>query len=203
MTTKRGTPDNPLVHPITGERIVFLKRSRDTGGALLQMQHFMAPGGFVAAPHVHPNQEERFAVRDEPLVFKIRGVERTYQPGETAVVPAGAPHVWWNPGQREAHVLMEFLPALDTETFFENWFGLAADGRFNGKGLPRSVLQLMVIARDYRREIGFPPPLNWIVTPLSFALAPVARLRGYRGRYERYSGPAEAVPAPVDVGVRS
>jgi hypothetical protein len=61
----------------------------------------------------------------------------------------------------------------------------------------------MVIARDYRREIGFPQPLNWIVTPLSFALAPVAKRRGYRGRYERYSGPAEAVPAPVDVGVRS
>lgn len=203
MTTRQGTPDSPLVHPITGERIVFLKRSRDTGGALLQMQHFMAPGGFVAAPHVHPDQEERFVVRDEPLVFNIGGVERTYQPGETAVVPAGAPHVWWNPGQREAHALMEFLPALDTETFFETWFGLAADGQFNAKGLPKSLLQLMVIARDYRREIGFPPPLTWIVTPLSFALAPVARVRGYRGRYERYSGRADTVPAPMDVGVRS
>ena len=38
---------------------------------------------------------------------------------------------------------------------------------------------------------------------LSFALAPVAKLRGYRGRYERYSGPAEAVPAPVDLGTPS
>ena len=202
MTT-RGTSDNPLIHPITGERIIFVKRSRDTGGALLQMQHFMAPGGFVAAPHVHPNQEERFAVRDEPLVFKIRGVERTYEPGDTAVVPAGAPHVWWNPGQREAQVLMEFLPALETETFFENWFGLAADGQFGARGLPKSFLQLAVIAHDYRREIGFPPPLDWIVRPLSFALAPVARLRGYRGRYDRYSGPTEAGPAPGDVEVSS
>jgi len=92
---------------------------------------------------------------------------------------------------------------LETETFFENWFGLAADGQFGARGLPKSFLQLVVVAREYRREIGFPPPLNWIVTPLSFALAPVARLRGYRGRYDRYSGPTEAGPAPGDVEVSS
>jgi hypothetical protein len=83
MTTRQELLTTPL-HPITGERIVFLKRSRDTGGVVLQMQHFMAPGGFVAAPHVHPNQEERFAVRDAPLVFKIRGVERMVSGDERA-----------------------------------------------------------------------------------------------------------------------
>jgi quercetin dioxygenase-like cupin family protein len=198
-----GTADNPLVQPITGERIVFLKRSRDTDGTLLRMQHVMAPHGFVAAPHVHPNQEERFQVGGSPLVFRIGKVERIYQPGETAVVPPGAPHVWWNPGQDEAHVLMEFAPALDTETFFENWFGLAADGKFNAKGLPKSLLQLMVLARDYRREIAFPPPLNWIVGPLAMSLAPVGRLRGYRSRYERYSGRAVADPVPAEPRLRS
>jgi quercetin dioxygenase-like cupin family protein len=200
MSPALGSPDSPLLHPITGERIVFLKRSRDTGGTLLRMQHSMAPGGFVAAPHVHPHQEERFEVHDAPLIFKIRGVERTYEPGETAVVPAGAPHVWWNPGHHEAQALMEFLPALNTETFFENWFGLAADGQFNAKGLPKSLLQLMVMAHDYRREIAFPPPLAWIVMPLSFALAPVGKLRGYRSRYERYSAPAEPDVALADAG---
>ena len=57
-----GTEENPLVHPVTGERIVFRKRSRDTGGELLEMSLFLAPKGFIAAPHVHPNQEERFEV---------------------------------------------------------------------------------------------------------------------------------------------
>jgi hypothetical protein len=52
-----GTAENPLVHPVTGERLVFRRRSRDTGGELLEFELLMAPGGFIAAAHVHPNQE--------------------------------------------------------------------------------------------------------------------------------------------------
>lgn len=44
-----GTPENPLVHPVTGERLVFRRRSRDTGGELLEFDLLMAPGGFMAA----------------------------------------------------------------------------------------------------------------------------------------------------------
>ena len=51
-----GTEENPLIHPVTGERIVFRKRSRDTAGELLEMHLYLAPGGFIAAPQVHPNQ---------------------------------------------------------------------------------------------------------------------------------------------------
>src|SRR5687767_7778886 len=87
-----GTEENPLVHPVTGERIVFRKRSRDTGGELMEMTLYLAPRGFIAAPHVHPNQEERFEVSGAAVMFKIDGKERLYQPGEVAVVPPGTPH---------------------------------------------------------------------------------------------------------------
>ena len=39
-----GTEERPLVHPITGERIVFRKRSRDTGGELFEMSLYLAGG---------------------------------------------------------------------------------------------------------------------------------------------------------------
>jgi hypothetical protein len=74
------------------------------------------------------------------------------------------------------------------ETLFETLFGLAADGKVNAKGLP-NPLQMMVLARAYRREVQPAPPLSRIVGPLSIVLAPVGRLLGYRARYERYSGP--------------
>src|SRR5436190_21908882 len=86
-----GTEDNPLVHPVTGERIVFRKRAADTGGALMEMSLYLAPGGFIAAQHVHPKQEERFEVEGAPVMFKVAGKERLYQPGEVAIVPAGTP----------------------------------------------------------------------------------------------------------------
>jgi quercetin dioxygenase-like cupin family protein len=182
-----GTEEHPLVHPITGERLVFRKRSRDTAGELLEFTLFLAPKGFIAAQHVHPNQEERFEVGGAPVTFKVAGKERLYRPGEVAVVPPGTPHVWWNPSADEAATLVQFRPALDTETFFETFFGLAADGKVGRNGLP-NPLQLMVLARAYNREMQLPPPAQWVMGPLAMLLAPVGRALGYRGRYDRYSG---------------
>jgi quercetin dioxygenase-like cupin family protein len=188
-TSDMGTEERPLVHPVTGERIVFRKRSRDTGGELFEMTLYLAPKGFIAAAHVHPNQEERFEVAGAPVIFKIAGKVRLYQPGEVAVVPPGTPHVWWNPGTEEAATLVQFRPALDTETFFETFFGLATDGKVGKNGLP-NPLQMMVLARDYRREMQAPLPARWVLGPIAMALAPIGRAMGYRGRYEKYSGPA-------------
>jgi len=183
-----GTDQSPLVNPVTGERIVFRKRARDTGGELMEMTLYLAPGGFIASPHVHPNQEERFEVGGSPVMFRVAGKERLYQPGETAIVPAGVPHVWWNASEHESATLVQFRPALDTETFFETYFGLARDGRVNKKGLP-NPLQMSVLARGYTREMALPPPAQWILGPMAIVMAPVARALGYRARYDRYSGP--------------
>lgn len=193
-----GTEENPLVHPVTGERMVFRKRARDTDGEFLELTLYMAPGGFIATPHAHPEQEERFEISGAEVIFRVAGVERRYKPGEVAVVPPGVPHTWWNPSQTEAAALIQFRPALDTETLFETFFGLAADGKVNAKGMP-SLLQMMVLGRAYRREARPAPPLSWIAVPLSAVLAPVGRLVGYRSRYEKYSGPlptASAAEAP-------
>ena len=184
-----GTDENPLVHPVTGERIVFRKRARDTGGELLELNLYLAPGGFIAAPHVHPNQEERFEVSGAEVIFRVGRDERRYKPGEVVIVPRGTPHTWWNPSETEAAALIQFRPALDTETMFETFFGLAADGKVNVKGMP-NPLQMMVLARAFRREAKPPPPLSWITDPLSVVLAPIGRLMGYRARYEKYSGPS-------------
>jgi len=186
-----GTEENPLIHPVTGERIVFRRRSRDTAGELLEMNLYLAPRGFIAAPHVHPNQEERFEVAGAAVMFRVAGKERLYEPGAVVVVPPGTPHTWWNPSEKEAATLIQFRPALDTETFFETFFGLAADGKVNAKGMP-TPLQLMVLARAYNREMQLAPPAQWVLGPLAMLLAPVGRVLGYRGRYDKYSGPAGA-----------
>jgi quercetin dioxygenase-like cupin family protein len=133
-TPRIGTAENPLIHPVTGERIVFRKRSRDTGGELLEFYLYLAPGGFIAAPHIHPNQEERFEVGGAAVMIRVGREERLYQPGEVAVVPACVPHVWWNPSPEESATLIQLRPALDMETFFETLFGLARDGKVKRKG---------------------------------------------------------------------
>jgi quercetin dioxygenase-like cupin family protein len=189
--TTIGSADNPLIHPVTGERIVFRRRAADTAGELLEMDVFMAPSGFVATPHVHPAQEERFEIRGTEVMFRLGREERRFKPGDVVVVPAGVAHTWWNPSEREAATLVQFRPALDSETLLETWFGLGADGKTDARGMP-NPLQLMVLTRHFSREVEPPPPLRWLAIPASYVLAPIGRLLGYRARYERYSGPAPA-----------
>jgi quercetin dioxygenase-like cupin family protein len=152
------------------------------------MTLYLAPGGFIAGTHVHPEQEERFEVGGAAVMFKVAGKERLYQPGDVAVVPAGTPHVWWNPSQEESATLVQFRPALDTETFFETLFGLAKDGKVGKNGLP-NPLQFMVILQAFRHEIRAPFPAQLLVGPLAAIASPIGRALGYRARYDRYSGP--------------
>jgi quercetin dioxygenase-like cupin family protein len=189
-----------LNHPVTGERIVWHDVAGDTGGALLRLELFAAPGGFVAAEHVHPNQEERFEVRAGTLGLRVDGVERVLRAGDVAVVPPGRPHAWWNAGDDEARLLGELRPALRTEMFFETFFGLAQDGKVNRKGLP-NLLQLAVLMREYPEEIRLARPSAGMQKALFGPLALAGRLLGYRGWYPRYT--PEPVPkatvSPRDV----
>ena len=172
-----------LEHPITRERIVFRKTSLDTGGELFQADFYLQPGGFVAAEHIHPLQEERFEVISGTLRGRVAGKEFTGGPGEKVVVPAGTPHVWWNSGDAEMHVLAEVRPALRIETFFETFFGLAQYGKVSPKtGLP-NLLQMAILMRAYRNELILARPPRPMQTVLFGLLAPIGRLLGYKAEY--------------------
>ena len=70
-----------IENPITGEKVTFLKTSAETDGELVVIDTTVAPGGFVAAEHVHPYQSERFEVLSGEVEFR-RG-------GEIVVAKAG------------------------------------------------------------------------------------------------------------------
>jgi quercetin dioxygenase-like cupin family protein len=172
-----------IEHPITRERIVFRKSSRDTGGAFLQADFYLQPGGFVAVEHIHPLQEERFEVVSGTLSGSFSGKEQAIGAGEIIVVPPGTPHVWWNSGDSETHVLVELRPALKTETFFETFFGLAQNGKVSPRtGLP-NPLQMAVLMRAYRNELILARPPRPMQAVLFGLLAPIGRLLGYKAEH--------------------
>jgi quercetin dioxygenase-like cupin family protein len=175
-----------LNHPVTGERVIWRQVAADTDGRLLQGDLYAEPGGFVAAAHVHPRQEERFEVVSGTLRLRIGDDERVLTVGDVAVIPAGLPHVWWNDGEDDVHVLGEFRPALRTEVFFETFFGLAADGKTNQKGLP-NPLRLAVMMREYEDEVRLARPSVRVQRALFGPLAVIGRAIGYRGWYPAYT----------------
>lgn len=173
-----------LEHPVTGEKIIFRKTAKDTGGELMQADVIMRPHGFVAAEHVHPLQEERFEVLSGSVKFRVNGVERVVQAGETTVVPPRSPHVWWNDSDQEAHVLVDVRPALRFDEFFETFFGLAQAGKVDKKtGLPNLFVMALVL-REFEKEIYLAQPPVAAQRILFSLFALVGRLLGYQGHYE-------------------
>jgi quercetin dioxygenase-like cupin family protein len=171
-----------IENPITGERIVFHRTSRETNGEAVVIECFLKPTGFVAATHLHPLQEERFQILAGRIGFTLDGQETIAGPGDRVLVDAGTAHRFWNAGDDEAHFVCEVRPALGFEQLLETMFALAADGKTNRKGLP-NPLRLAVIARHHFDDVRLPFPPAW-VQRLGLALgAPLGRLLGYTAAY--------------------
>jgi quercetin dioxygenase-like cupin family protein len=174
-----------IYNPRQNDRVVFLQTARETDGQLLRLEMFASPGAAAPPDHVHPRQEERFETVSGVLRARVGGEEHSLGAGETMVVPPGTPHTWWIDGQEDAHALVEFRPALNTETFFETMYGLARDGKVDENGVP-PFLQTAVISSAY--EIYLPRPPIAMQKALFALLVPVGRLMGYRPSYPEYSG---------------
>ena len=186
-----------IENPVSGERFTFLRTAADTGGEFLEMELAVPPGGEVPIPHLHARQEEAFAVLAGTLRCRVGGGgPRTLGPGGAVVVPPGVGHAWWNAGAEELRLRVTFRPALQVEAMFETACGLARDGQVDVKGAPR-FLQCVVLAGAYETYLERPPvPIQ---RALFAILRPLARLRGYRARYPRYSGPAaDRGPRPAN-----
>jgi quercetin dioxygenase-like cupin family protein len=179
-----------IENPVTGERIVFHKTSRETNGEAVVIEAFVKPTGFVAAAHVHPHQDERFEVLRGTVGFRSGRQNIELGPGGRLTIPAGTPHAFWNAGDGEAHFVCEVRPALQFEQLLETMFALANDGKTNKKGLP-NPLRLAVIAQAHFEDVRLPFPPVWMQRVGLAMGAPVGRLFGYGAVYV----PAEGAPA--------
>jgi mannose-6-phosphate isomerase-like protein (cupin superfamily) len=180
-----------IENPITGERIVFNKTSRETNGEAVEIEVFVRPGGVVAAAHVHPHQSERFEIVSGRIGMKLGRKKVELGPEEVAVVEPGTPHKFWNAGTDELHFVAVVRPALQFERLLETMFALAADGKTNRKGMP-NPLRLAVIAHAHFDVVRLPfPPAS--LQRLGLALgAPLGRLVGYEPTYAQAGIPAPA-----------
>ena len=175
---------------ITGERVVVLRGDEDAAPGESGFGHLtVAPRGAVAGEHIHPRISERFIVISGTLATRLGGVERRLNAGEEATAEPGVAHDWWNAGEGFASVLVEVEgPDEQRQRFdamFATIFGLANAGRTNASGMP-SLLQLALLAREFRDVIVFTRPPRAIQAPLFAALSAIGRLRGLRGVYPEY-----------------
>jgi quercetin dioxygenase-like cupin family protein len=176
-----------IENPVNGERITWVDTAQSSGGSLLSFDLALRPDAAVAAEHRHLRQEERFTVTSGRIGLALAGEEHILGPGEGATVASGMAHRWWNVDAGETVVRVELRPALETEVFFETFFGLARDGKTNAKGIP-GLLQIAVAYGDLGDSCPrlVKPPIavqHFVFKPL----APIGRLLGRRSVYPEYS----------------
>ncbi len=187
---KRG---ETIENPVTRERLTWLDTTNDTDGELLRFDLFVRPGGSVPVAHIHTKQSESFEIVAGKMRYRVGGDrEKDLHEGESMAVAPGTPHIRWNPGDEELRAIVEFRPALNTETFIENMWGFARDGRKRGgKGVP-NMLQLAVwFAGTYEGENYLERPPIPIQKALFALLAPIGRRLGYKDWYPEYTDPEE------------
>jgi mannose-6-phosphate isomerase-like protein (cupin superfamily) len=163
-----------IENPVTGERITFVETAADTRGELLRFELVMPPGVGVPVAHVHCYQEERFELLAGAGRFRVgRDVVRA-RTGDIVVVPPGAAHRFWNDGDEELRVTVDFRPALRTEQFFEQLWG----GGLTRFGLPGLRLATELAGQGYLEEVSLP----WIPMAVQRAMQRVLAALGRRRR---------------------
>lgn len=169
-----------IENPVTKERIDFRVTGAETGGRYVEADLLVGPGGYAAAEHIHPHQEERFEIRRGVLRLRVDGAVRVLRAGDTAAVPPGTPHVWSNAGADELQMVLRFTPALNTEEFFETYFGLVAAGKTNAKGMVGNPVHGAVLLQHFSDFIVPTSPPYWVQRLAIAVLAPIGRRLGYR-----------------------
>ncbi|MHB8612732.1 MAG: cupin domain-containing protein [Candidatus Dormibacteraceae bacterium] len=164
-----------IVNPASGQTVTFLSEKPE-----ILRTRFDVQRGHASDPrHIHPRQTETITVVEGRIraSFPDRS-EPVLEPGQVWEIAPGTPHTW-AAIDPNVELLIDFRPALRMRPLLTRLFGLAAEGKTNSRGIP-SPLQVVVIAREYQVELRLASP-PWIVQRVLFsALAPLARISGYR-----------------------
>jgi quercetin dioxygenase-like cupin family protein len=180
-----ATKGKSIANGKTGEKITWIETAKDSNGKRLVFDFSVSPKGKLPVVHFHPSQTETFEIKSGEFCILIGKETKQLKAGDKLTIEKGVPHQWWNPSDREtSEMKVTFEPALNTETFLEQFFGLGNENKTRTDGTP-AFLQIMAMANEYEIYVSGPPlPIQKL---MGFVLGGIARLMGYRKYYKHYS----------------
>jgi mannose-6-phosphate isomerase-like protein (cupin superfamily) len=185
MTAENGlliAPGTRLVNAFNKETFIFRDPREGLPSAEFQvLLDAGGSGGGNAVAHIHPGSDEHFTVRTGVLKVMIDGVPAIARAGETVTVPRGAAHYFANALDGPTEVTIRFTPAQSQLRFFISFATIAATRQdwFDAQGVPHKLLMALML-NTYRGHFYLAGPPVWLQKVMFAALAPIARLKGYR-----------------------
>jgi quercetin dioxygenase-like cupin family protein len=180
-------------HPY--ERLVVRIGTAESHGQELVADVYIPGDAIGVPPHIHPQLEESFTViRGKLEVLSPDGKWKIFGPGERARIPPKTAH-GFRPLGEDVRILAEIRPGARFEEMWRQFMGLAQDGKLGVRGDHLPLLQAMMMIREFPDVMALAGPPILLQHAVAAVLAPFARLRGYRGKYEEYlrRGPSEIV----------
>ena len=148
--------DQDLPHiGLVGDTYTILLKSEDTAGRFCLIDMHIPPGG-GPPPHRH-DFEETFHVLEGEIEITFRGEKSVARAGETANVPANAPHSFTNASYRPARLLCVCSPAGQEEFFLA--VGVPVESRtspppeLDEAAQAAFVAKAQELAPEYRTEL--------------------------------------------------
>jgi hypothetical protein len=128
--------------------------------------------------HVHFHEHEEIIVKAGTLGAQI-GTEKIIVPaGETAVIPAGVLHRWWNAGDDLLEFSGHVVPAVDLDRYLQAVFAVL-NASSNGRPPIFYLADVLWRHRDTQLLAVPPPAIQRIVFPVVLF---IGRISGkYRG----------------------
>lgn len=135
-----------IENPIIKDKATFLETAADTNGASTLIQVELAPGGGNGL-HYHKKFDETFTVLEGSLGVQIGKKISILNKGESATVPAGATHRFFNNSDQERAVFNVLLQPGNQgfEQTLQVVYGLAVDGRTTATGMPKNLYHFALI----------------------------------------------------------
>ena len=165
-----------IINPVLKDVTTFIRTARETNNESTQVEVRLMPGGGTPL-HYHRNFSETFiAVEGQLGLSTGKGKSITLGPGDTATIPPGQVHRFFNPGKQKIRFKVVINPG---HTGFENalyiLYGLAGDGLTDQKGVPKKLEHLAIVGEMSEMYL---PGVFRILQPVFRVIASRARRRG-------------------------
>ena len=182
------TSFRPFFNPATGEWITYTALAEDSDGQLVRFTWRSVPGG-VITEHIHPHQEERFAVLAGEAHFTLSGQELRGPSGRDDRRPSGRPALQREtPGNHtEVDGVVELRPALHTtRSGIRPWQAWWPTARPRPGARPKNPFQLGATMWHFRHESRVTSPPIWVQNLMLPPLWALAKAFGVRPYYDRW-----------------
>ena len=153
----------------------------------LKMSSLLRPKADGPPVHIHENFDETFFVKEGTLSVLVNGEKKILRAGEKLQIPKGTAHKPFN--ETDLPVIIESAEGGKT---FPVEFGYHLvqllcfiDDLGENPNVLAIILQISIYGEDFDSWMADGTPIA-MQKVLRFALAPTARLLGYKNHYEKY-----------------